>query len=423
MRSVIRMETPLVRFTSEIEGKVERIAIGVPENIVFCDVQEFYAQVLSKLIRADGSGPLIEALTHVLESRITAIKEAIDRYGNQNVRDLAFGIPEVDSGSIWLRDLLLISIRKEFTHLVHSSGIGAISPFQLATIRKNTMATDAQSPFKFEGGNILAGRDFFLVGEDIQRINEDLNLATWEDLNQKKILLVGRDSSETPSKQPIFHIDIFFSLGGEVICPDGKTRYLIMRGLPREFQNDFDPCDTDSDLPMGAQPEDFEAIFKNLLQLDPKISFCGMTLPLIYLKFEDVEMIRRIMFTDIEPENGMEIREAWNTYNNVLTEIDVDTRRVWMPTYSVNPTLYENHPQYVPRFCAIMRWMKSQDLMAQAVWEAAGFEVIPVGPMLFWTLGRGALRCVVNELERSKPQGPIPPFILPPEAEKFGLVW
>lgn len=256
------------------------------------------------------------------------------------------------------------------------------------------------SPIWFEGGNVLVDDDFYLVGADILdmwcRTHVGANDKTPGDRRLAKTLATAWDSDRRPifigiekglarrgltqfqytpgdwswmeridqsisqsgSRQPIFHIDMFLSLAGP--GRDGKHRILV--GDPALASRMIG-----TKLPPGVPIKVFDEIARSLHAQG--FTVIRNPLPLIYT--DDVDARLREWF--------------YASSNNCLTERCADGRnRVWLPQYGSGD------------------WdcLQATDAANARIWEELGYEIVPAGNFLSLADQLGSLNCLVKVLTR-----------------------
>jgi hypothetical protein len=265
-------------------------------------------------------------------------------------------------------------------------------------------ATDlesTQAPLYFQGGNVLAGDDFVLLGTDYLT----RTLETW---NQYDPVVLGGTSASKKARelfrstfdrhralhflglsrpipddllaprsfeqdgeewteevgegagtlQPIFHIDMFLSLAGR--NPD-DGRYRVLVGSPTAAAELLGEPVPDHALPLA-----FDEVAAQLERLGFEV--IRTPLPRVYVDFPD-ERLRRWYFA---------------TSNNCLVELTDASRRVWLPTYGHGP------------------WeaLRATDEANRRIWEDLGFEVVQLGDFHYFAQAFGALHCIKKYLRR-----------------------
>lgn len=265
-------------------------------------------------------------------------------------------------------------------------------------------ATDVQStqvPLYFQGGNVLAGDDFILIGADYLT----RTLETWRDaapvvlgegppaqqvadlfvrsfgadhdlhfvglrrpipeelLARRRFRQDGEDWTEdvgagAGSLQPVFHIDMFLSLAGR---DPGTGRYRVLVGSPAAAAEILG-----EPVPDHALAPAFDEVALGLERLGFQVA--RTPLPRVYVDYPE-DRLRQWYFA---------------TSNNCLVEITGDSNRVWLPTYGHGP------------------WeaLTATDDANRAVWEGLGFDVVQVGDFHPFAQNLGALHCIKKYLSR-----------------------
>ncbi|EJF10075.1 hypothetical protein [Pontibacter sp. BAB1700] len=257
-----------------------------------------------------------------------------------------------------------------------------------------------KTPLYFEGGNLLVGDDFFLMGADYivdsmldlrgVLLPEESNLAT-EQLAQlfsryldhkrrfvtvgsllyvpqeeeQEFKLNGEKWTETlhtqnveGTVQPVFHIDMFVTLAGR----NKEGRYQVLVGDTRMA------CEVlGEELSAYAIPD----VFDDVAAL---------------LERQDFEVIRNplpLTYVDTPEEK----KRSWYyaTANNALVEIkSEDEKTVWLPTYG--------HGSW--------EYLRKTDEANKQVWEKLGFKVIQLEDFNPFAEKSGALHCIKKYLRR-----------------------
>jgi len=258
----------------------------------------------------------------------------------------------------------------------------------------------SQIPLYFEGGNILVGDNFFMMGADypvisLKYIKELFTHESGEEhadfitklynkyLDKERELIFIGSTLPVPSRsensfemngekwtefyyrknergtvQPIFHIDMFISLAGR--SKDGKYRLLV--GDPRLASELID-----EPVISYAMSELFDNIADNFVRIGFEV--IRNPLPLIYL----------------DDEKHKERSWHFASANNVMLEIiDDDNKTVWLPTYG-----FGNWKE-----------LKKTDEYNKNIWEELGFKVILLGDFHPFAENSGSLHCIKKYLER-----------------------
>jgi hypothetical protein len=257
-----------------------------------------------------------------------------------------------------------------------------------------------KAPLYFEGGNLLIGDDFFMMGADYivdsmldlkgVLLPEDTTLAT-EELaklfsryldHERKFLTVGsllyvpqeekqefemdgvtwtetlHSKNIEGTVQPLFHIDMFMTLAGR----NKAGKYQVLVGDTRmaaevlgEEMAGYGMPDVFDDVAALLERQGFEVIRNPL--------------PLTYV------------------DNPEERRRKWYyaTSNNAVVEVKSETEKtVWLPTYG--------HGNW--------KYLQKTDEANKQVWEKLGFKVIQLEDFHPFAEKSGALHCIKKYLRR-----------------------
>ncbi|SOD93803.1 hypothetical protein [Caenispirillum bisanense] len=261
------------------------------------------------------------------------------------------------------------------------------------------------TPLYFDGGNVLAGDDFCILGaNERQRTLDMLGTGglpqpqpptTPEELVdllfQQYIVGVDRalhwlglpdmpEQEEVPfehngeeweqifyygndpgAQQPVFHIDMFLTLMGRE--DDG---YHVLLGSPTQAAYIMTG---QMQTPPEAQAEAFDALQTQLQEMGFIVHRNPM--PLIY-QDDPVEKLRTWYYA---------------AYNNALVQVDETGRRVWLPSFAHGI------------------WQQALQQVEQAnvqIWQERGFEVTLMPDFQVFTAMAGALRCITNDFDRGE---------------------
>ena len=299
--------------------------------------------------------------------------------------------------TVWAQDTCVVQTRRagETRLLTPSSFPRMDDAWVLAQAAEGLSLPTASTDLFFQGGNVLVGDDFWLLGTDalLQTLkqgphrDEGAVLRDFAELfdHRRRLILVGTDlsvpsamSRPTPvevasdgeaweelihtgspsgTRQPLFDLDTFLSLAGR--RPDGRYRILV--GDPRLAAEI-----AGTPLPVHAVPDVFDDVAR---QLDA-LGFDVHRNPLPLVHHDDPVLRRR--------------RWYFATANNVLTEATGARARVWLPTYGD-----ADHPE----LCDV-------DARNAAIWEDLGFDVQTLPPFHVFARGLGAVRCMCKILDR-----------------------
>lgn len=266
-------------------------------------------------------------------------------------------------------------------------------------VAEATAFQNLQSPLYFQGGNVLIGDDFLLIGADYPantlnlveqtghiRIPEDVDSAhfikklyqdTFDSTRRiiyvgtkipvpgyqtREIMVNGETWQEeiylgTGETQPIFHIDMFISLAGK--SKSGKYRLLV--GSPQM---------ADDLLGRPHIPHAMSEIFDDIARSLRKLGFLVRRNPLPLTHVDDPARRLRTWY--------------FATANNCIVQIDGDSKTVWLPTYG--------HGDWAD--LAII------DEKNKQIWQRLGFNTIQLTDFHPFAQNLGAVHCITKYLKR-----------------------
>lgn len=289
----------------------------------------------------------------------------------------------------------------------------------------NQLSFNRENILEFDGGNILVGDHFVLVGGDIKAENSDVDCSLFTNtlFGEKHIYFLEgappkhhylEGALETSDKfrnilatesvnedigiegrvQPIYHLDLFISLAGRI--KDEKSPYQLVIGHPVVGIHEHKLLK----LPYDIRGIIYEQVYKmeySISQLIhqinkirdengvPKFTITRIPLPLTYHD-DPKKMIRRWY---------------WASYNNCIVEIDekANSRRVWLPCYLSN---YDNYK--IDDENSYGAWrddLKHHQSKAEQIWRALNFDVTFIeADFHLYAQKNGSLACLVNCIER-----------------------
>jgi hypothetical protein len=257
-----------------------------------------------------------------------------------------------------------------------------------------------QAPLYFQGGNVLVGDDFWMIGADYVRntialgvldippgASPDEQVAavtaayrTYLDHARTPAIVGSRVEvpgegafrvqiqgetwtdfaylgNEEGTRQPLFHIDMFLTLAGR----SSSGAYRVLVGDPRLAAETLG-----EPVPPYAMTDVFDDIAEQLA--DRGFEVVRNPLPLVYVS-DDARRERTWYFA---------------TANNALVEVSDQRKRVLLPSYG--------HTAW-PELAAT-------DQANVAVWEGLGFEAVLLGDFHPFAQNLGAVHCIKKYLAR-----------------------
>lgn len=380
---------------SSSEGSMDRLLLTIPTYAVR-GLASTYQDLLSKLPQNTS----IVVLVH--EDTRSVVEGWISASGLEQ-KATVVAAPDHLHFSVWAEDGYVVSLDKDNgdTYFVEPFSFPRYGDSLIADFVSNaTDLKDTQSPVYFQGGNVLIGDDFFMIGADypansLEYVRSHLQPAPGEQpedlirrlykeyLDQDRELIYVGSSIPVPKQevrpitingqqwreilyfgnkegtsQPLFHIDMFISLAGR--DENGKFRLLV-----------GDPSLAADILGGPVSPHAMQQVFDNIAQFlsDTGFEVLRNPLPLIYVD-DPIERVRIWYFA---------------TSNNLLVQNDETAgRAVWMPTYG---------------YGAWSDLSATDDANAQ-IWERLGFEVKRLGDFHPFAENLGALHCIKKFIGR-----------------------
>lgn len=263
-----------------------------------------------------------------------------------------------------------------------------------------TPMQSTQAPLYFQGGNVLIGDDFFLIGADypanslkyVNRVvipnpgekpSETVHRLYRSHLDPQRDLIYVGSTLPVPHQverklehngeqwkeilyfgnkegtvQPLFHIDMFITLAGR----DAADKRQVVVGDPRLAAEV---------LGQSVWPHAMVEVFDNIARGLERRGFRVIRNPLPLAYMDDPQNKERVWY--------------FATSNNALVQIANGTKRIWIPTYG--------HGAWGA--------LRATDDANRAVWESLGFDVTPLGDFHPFAENLGAVHCIKKYLSRS----------------------
>jgi hypothetical protein len=388
------------------DGLITRMLLTVPNYAV---QEPIMAAAYQSLLGALPSGIRLVAL--VQESAQTTFKQWLQQAKlEKNVEISTFD--DSLNISIWAEDGYVVATDRTsgLTYFVEPYSFPRYGDALVANFVCNyTDLKDTQAPLYFQGGNVLIGDDFFLIGADypansLQYIkNGVLHVPPRQSPQDfikglyrrylerdrslhyigstvpvpiqttRPVTVNGEEWTETicagnakGTVQPLFHIDMFLTLVGRGDHGSrGSKTYRIMVG---------DPSKAYALLGGTAPPHAMQSVFDNIASSLATLGFDVIRNPLPLVYMDDVENKQR--------------RWYFATANNALVQ-NGPTKEVWLPTYG--------HGAW--------NALEKTDNANKKLWEELGFTTHMLGDFHPFAENLGAVHCIKKYLARGTTQG------------------
>jgi hypothetical protein len=392
------------RLVSSAEGGLDRVLLTIPAYAVGSPpLAERYRELLDVL-------PKTATLVILTHDPVRAEVEGWVREAGRAQTDEVISVPSHLHFSVWAEDGYAVVSdgggdgdgaggRTFFVepYSFPRYGDGLIADF----VSTATALGKTQAPLYFQGGNLLIGDEFFLIGADypansleyvgsvitpqpgerpqdlIRRLYGEYLDSSREVIyvgstipvpaQQEREVQIGGErwteviytGNEEGTVQPLFHIDMFVSLAGR--GNDGRYRLLV-----------GDPALAAELLGQPVPPHAMREVYDNIARGLERQGFAVTRnpLPLVYLD-DPRERLRMWYFA---------------TANNALVEIRPDgTRQVFMPTYG-----HGAWPE-----------LQATDRRNAEIWRGLGFQPRLLGDFHPFAENLGAVHCIKKYLSRS----------------------
>lgn len=379
------------KLVSSAFGSLDRILFTIPGYALNQHYRDAYEDLLASLPSSTGIVVMCSAGTKL------AVENLLDDAGVMDRTELVETNYNINF-SIWAEDAYVV---------VQDGGQGAptlVEPANFTRYDDGFIAdivsaqTDIGShsvPLYFQGGNVLIGDDYWMIGADypakaaqlgliqakagessrdaaLRRYGEELDFAremiilgtgnSVPQTEERPITLGGESWREvvyfgTGVHQPLFHIDMFITLAGRDDA-----------GLPVALVGD--PKMAADILGEQTTPEMLIPYYDDVAARLESAGFKVVRnpLPLTYVDYPG------------------EKKRYWYfaTANNALVEIIDGTKRVWLPTYGHGS---QQH-------------LRATDSRNKRIWEDLGFEVNMLADFNPFASNLGAVHCICKYLQR-----------------------
>lgn len=390
---------------SSAHGAFERMLLTMPAYVFDGDdnpLRAAYADLLEKL--PDEVGFVVAAHESV-QDRVAALFDEVGR-----PQPMLAVMPDHVHFSVWAEDGCVCAVDADSrrTFLLEPFSFPRYGDSLIADAVSNRADVEhSQTPLYFQGGNVLIGDAFWLIGADypantlgyVGRVllpepdetpEEAVRRLYGEHLDTERTLAYVGSTVPVPTQterpfeldgepwtevlhlgnrpgtvQPLFHIDMFLSLAGR--GPDGRYRAFV-----------GDPGLAARILGNDPWPHAMQDVFDDIaVQLaDAGFAVLRNPLPLVYV--DDLPSRTRYWY--------------FATANNALVEIDDVRKRVWLPAYG-----FGAWPE-----------LQATDAANVAAWRDIGFEATLLTDFHPFAENLGSVHCIKKYLGRRDPSGAEP---------------
>lgn len=382
------------RLISSCAGAIQRVLFTLPRYVFQCAAYlGIYEDLLGKL-------PRRTQLVFVVHASVRALLDDVLRRLAVADRSTVIEAPDRVHFSVWVEDTCVV------TQDAETGVVFLTAPVSLVRIEDARIAeifvsqTDLRrhrTELYFEGGNVLIGDDFWLLGADHAQHSLHLGLVQPADGEppldavrrsfgahldptrklhlvastlpvppqlERPLRLGGEDWTEVlyagnlpDTVQPIFHIDMFVSLAGR----DPEGRPIVLVGDPR----------TASEI-LGepSLPQTMVPIYDDIARS---------------LAHDGFQVIRNPLPL-VHQDDPAERRRKWYfaSSNNALVQISGTDKAVWLPSYGYGSWAH----------------LAATDEANRQIWEALGFQVTMLTDCHALAYNLGGVHCIKKYVAR-----------------------
>jgi hypothetical protein len=390
---------------SSAHGAFDRMLLTMPAYVFDGDdnpLRAAYSDLLRKLPAEVG---FVVAAHESVQDRVAALFVEAGR-----PEPTIAVMPDDVHFSVWAEDGYVCAVDSETrrTFLLEPFSFPRYGDSLIAdAVSERAGVEHTQTPLYFQGGNVLVGDAFWLIGADypanslgyVGRVllpdpdetpEEAVRRLYGRHLDTDRTLAYVGSSIPVPSQtertfeldgaawtevlhmgnrpgtvQPLFHIDMFLSLAGR--APDGRYRVFV-----------GDPGLAARILETDPWPHAMQEVFDDIADQLADAGFAVLRNPLPLVYVDDVASRTRYWY--------------FATANNALVEIDEVRRRVWLPAYG-----FGAWPE-----------LRATDAANVAAWTDLGFEASLLADFHPFAENLGAVHCIKKYLGRREPSGAEP---------------
>jgi hypothetical protein len=409
------------KLVSSGEGSIKSMLLTIPAG----NTDGEFAAIYEALLQTLPAGVKFVCLVNTASR--SAVEAWLQTYGRATSADVVEA-PDHVGFSLWAQDAYAVSTTsanetffvEPLSFLRYADAV--ISDY----ITTATTLRNFQTPLYFQGGNILIGDDFWLIGVDyptktlqyvenailpnpgetpeqlvrrlfsdyldVQRTlhyvgstvpvpSEDIVLA--KEGGRYFVDLVYQGNHEGTA-QPLFHIDMFLTPAGR--GPSGRYRLLV--GDPSLGPAAPSPSATGYNMQRvyDAIAKSLETRFEILRNPLP-LTFHSEKIPVSALNQpQDPDLYA--IYEELTNAGLSEVDlRSWYfaTANNALVQNDPADRRVWLPTYGHGATY---------------TYLQASDKVNRQLWESLGYRVTELPSFHRLARGLGAVHCIQKYLAR-----------------------
>jgi len=383
---------PNARLVSSAFGAIDRLLFTLPAYAFQPHYRQAYEQLLASLPAATRFVVLCR------RSQRNAVENLLDDAGVRNRTQIAETNFQINF-SIWAEDAYVVVQQdgQGEPTLVEPANFTRYDDGFIADIVSAQTNVGVHSvPLYYQGGNVLIGDDFWIIGSDypakatqlgliraepgetdrdaaLRRYGEELDatrrmiiLGTRHPVPQettRSIDVNGERWEEvlyfgTGAHQPLFHIDMFVTLAGR----DESGAPIALVGDPKMAADTLgEPTSQPMLIPY------YNDIAKRLE--DEGFFVIRNPLPLTYADFPAYK--QRVWY--------------FATANNALVEVTDESRHVWLPSYGHGSQAH----------------LRATDSQNKRIWESLGFTVTMLEDFNPFASNLGAVHCICKYLQRA----------------------
>lgn len=387
---------------STLHGTIDGLLLTIPRWVFLDESSPNYSNVIQKYVdvyrQIFSTFPASSELTvFTHRDSVEDVESWIAEFGMESETNVV-SVSNDTQFTVWAEDPYCITedrSDKESFFIEPASFRRAEDAYIADRVAEQTQYKQTKASLYFQGGNILIGDDFWLLGADYANRSLELGLVERKEGesksdaisrrfgstldNDRELVLVG-SRVPVPSQttrsitvdgeswkevlyfgnsdgtvQPIFHIDMFISLLGR----DDEGEYTLSVGSPKKAADILG-----EEVPDGAMQTVFDDIAAGLES--EGFNIVRNPLPMAY--DDDDRRNRRYWY--------------FASSNNVYSQ--TDPKKVWLPTYGHGP------------------WSKLEatDDANRQMWEDFGYEVEPLPDFHPFAANLGAAHCITKYLDR-----------------------